>query len=332
MSGWVLGADGSHWSGNILFKKMYQAGAKYYIGKASDSYRGSGKMFEDTKFDEHMSQAFAENELLLGCFHWLQPDTDPYLAAEFYLERYYRYPFHFPPILDFEEQYAYQKLISKEPKIYEPTGLESHYCWCAEVWLDKVEKVTGRLPIVYTAKWFTDHFKEKHLGFLRRYPLWVAHYPNVMFSWTRPRLPYPWDNWVFWQFSADGNGRGAEFGATAKSMDLNYFQGNYAELMSLLDEETIEPEDRMYVIEMLGNMSIRQGAGTQYNIVGYALKGEVHHSAEEQNGWYRIDKGWISGMTNWTRITTVAGEPEPVPVPLTVEERLERLEKEVFGG
>ena len=49
MNGWTLGCDASHWAGEIDFAKMYQAGATYYIGKASDSFRGGSALFEDSR-------------------------------------------------------------------------------------------------------------------------------------------------------------------------------------------------------------------------------------------------------------------------------------------
>lgn len=326
MNGWVLGADGSHWSGNIDFEKMFSAGSYFYISKASDSYRGGSGFFEDRRFKDYFDKAFSLGQLLLGCFHWLQPDIDPVKAADFYLRRYKQYNFHFQPILDFEETFAYRD------KYGNPTGLESHYCYCAEVWLDRVKAHTGRKPIVYTAKWFTDNFKNRHLGFLKEYPLWVAHYPTWMTPITRPRMPYPWDNWVMWQFSADGNERGEEFGVQADDVDLNYFQGSYEQLLAFLDADNPTPippqppENVMYVIEMLGNLTIRTGPSTNNPPTGeYAVTGETHHSKEEKNGWYNIGKGWISGTTKWTRITKIEDQS------LTLEERVERLEKEVFG-
>lgn len=336
MNGWVLGCDGSHWSGAINFQTMYNAGAKFYYGKVCDSFRGGG-MFEDIKFKEHFDQAFSLGQLLLGGFHWLQPDQDPKEAADFYLERYFRYSFHFPAILDFEETYAYQKKVSDDPPVYVPTHLESHFCYCAQVWLDRVVAHTGRKPLIYSAKWFTDHFGNHLLGFLNDYPLIVAHYPTWMTPLTRPRMPYPWRNWMMWQWSADNNKRGPEFGAQAKSMDLNYFQGDYESLLSWLDTEQptpiepLPPEGVMYVIEMLGNLSVRTGPGLGYAKTGaYAIKGETHHATEEVNGWYHIKDGWISGITQWTRITEVEGEPdEPDPLPPDTEARLDALEKRV---
>jgi GH25 family lysozyme M1 (1,4-beta-N-acetylmuramidase) len=68
------------------------------------------------------------------------------------------------------------------------------------------------------------------------------------------------------------------------------------------------------------------------NIVGLLNEGDVVNVYEiADNGWYRIgDKRWISGNPDYTeRIEEEQPEPEPE---LTIEQRVERLEKAVFGG
>jgi GH25 family lysozyme M1 (1,4-beta-N-acetylmuramidase) len=64
--------------------------------------------------------------------------------------------------------------------------------------------------------------------------LWIARYTSKGKPWGNilpwpdsPRIkPRDYDDWDFWQWSADGNGRGAEFGASSRSIDLNYFNGD----------------------------------------------------------------------------------------------------------
>ena len=328
---WTLGTDLSHWAGDVDFGKMYDAGARWTVIKASDANRDTGWQWEDVRFDRNARQIFERGQLLAGCYHWLQASLDPKVAADFYLERYRRFDFHFPPVLDFEEKSVFGK------------GLANHYAWCAEVWLDYVHKQTGRLPIVYTANWFTNQFDQSKLGWMRKYPLWVASYPWIWTPSSRPVMPGKiWDDWTFWQYSADNNGRGREFGVTASSIDLNWFKGTYTELLSWLQtEETPEPPtppkggDTMYVIEMLGNLRLRQTPnGAVFAPEQYALLGEVHHSQEEQGGWYKITRngitGWISGNTQWTRITEVEADPvDPDPEPLTLEERVAQNEIDI---
>ena len=231
MNGWTLGVDTSHWTGTINFATMYNAGARWWITKATDAYRTTGQQFEDSRFDEYVLAA-SKTPLLKGCYHWLQASVDPIVAADFYLERYNRYAFDFPPVLDFEETSV------------RTTGKFSDYAWRAQMWCKRVEEVTGRKPIIYTAKWYTSYFTEKMIGWMRDYPLWVADY-----SWwannvtkTPYYMPAVWDEWTMWQYSADGNSRGDEFGTQSKSVDLNYYQGSYAELLTFLGMSETPPE------------------------------------------------------------------------------------------
>ena len=224
MNNWTIGTDCSHWSGDINFSTMYDAGAKFFITKATDAYSVTGKQFEDSRFQEYCEDVFALGKLLTGCYHWLQASVDPTIAADFYLERYQRFDFDFPPILDFEE-------VSVRN-----TGLFSDYAWRAQTWCKRVEEVTGRKPIIYTAKWYTYYFTEKQIGWMGDYPLWVADYTWWANNVTKAPYYMPpfWDDWTMWQYSADGNSRGEEFGVQAASIDLNYYQGDYAQLLDWL--------------------------------------------------------------------------------------------------
>lgn len=230
MNNWVLGTDTSHWSGAIDFAKMYAAGARFWITKATDANRTTGYQFEDSQFDTYCRDAIRNGKLLMGCYHWLQASVDPKIAADFYLERYQRFKFDFPPILDFEE-----------PSVRN-TGRFSDYAWRAQVWCQRVEEVTGRKPMIYTAKWYTSYFSPSHISWMSAYPLWVADY-----SWWAQNVtkaPYympspPWSDWKIWQYTDKGSG--SDFGAQAKGMDLNWFQGDYSELLAWLQVDQ-EPE------------------------------------------------------------------------------------------
>jgi lysozyme len=238
MDNWVLGTDTSHWSGKVDFAKMYSAGAKFWITKATDANRSTGFQFEDSRFDGFMKDAIAQGKLLIGCYHWLQYSVDPTVAADFYLERYQRYEMDFPPIIDFEE-----------PSVRD-TGRFSDYAWRAQVWCQHVEDVTGRKPIIYTAKWFTNYFTDKMIGWMGDYPLWVADYTWWANNVTKNPyyMPAPWSDWTMWQYSADGNGRGAEFGLQAGNVDLNWYQGSYADLMAWLQVEA-QPDEPLTLEE-----------------------------------------------------------------------------------
>ena len=70
------------------------------------------------------------------------------------------------------------------------------------------------------------------------YPLWIAHYTSA----DQPIVPKPWEDWLFWQYSAKGNG--PKYGAESKSIDLNWFNGDLADLFALAGQGEIDPPDQ----------------------------------------------------------------------------------------
>lgn len=276
----TIGVDTSHWSGVINFVTMYNAGAKFWITKASDAFFGTGQLFQDSMFDTYMRDS-EDIGLLRGCYHWLQPSVDPTVAAKFYLERYYKYDLDFPPILDFEE-----------PKVTN----YGDFAWRAEVWLRYVYEQTKKKPIVYTAKWYTDRFAQKYISWMNVYPLWVADYTWWSNNVThKPIMPYPWTEHTIWQWGTPA--RGNEFGVQAKEIDMNYFNGSYDDLLSFLNAEKPEPPVQSYLFDGVveaNALSIRTGPSTDYPVSGYLKKGDVVHVKEVdgQNVWVEHDSGW----------------------------------------
>lgn len=81
----------------------------------------------------------------------------------------------------------------------------------------------GALPIIYTGPNYILTYLSK-ITEMSRYPLWIANYAtDKRWPLAAPRVPLPWfplDFWA-WQFSADGNGQGAYYGAQSNAIDLN---------------------------------------------------------------------------------------------------------------
>ena len=77
----------------------------------------------------------------------------------------------------------------------------------------KPEAVVG----IYTrAEYFNSRAPANHA--FRNLPLWIAHYKT-----DKPALPKGWDTWLFWQYSAEGDG--VAHGVGSKEIDMNYFNG-----------------------------------------------------------------------------------------------------------
>lgn len=128
-----------------------------------------------------------------------------------------------PPWLDTESD---PELLSKQ-QMQERIGK----------FLDEFKRLSGLECGIYTrANWWDAQVATPpgntdipHIQGDGMRPLWVAHYNT---SVTKPDIPFDWEKrygpggWTFWQWSADGNGRGAEFGMQSRSVDLNRYNGS----------------------------------------------------------------------------------------------------------
>lgn len=202
----ILGCDTSHWSGEIDFAIMAARGIRFDIAKMTDFRKLSSIGFVDSNWDKTYLGC-RDNDILTGGYHWLQPGADPTVQARFYLDQYFKTPTDFPPVLDFEDA---------------SFTSASDYAWRAQKWLQVVENETGRVPIVYTGKWFMAKFPKDKVSFLVKYPLWIAQYTVLQLP---PSVPYPWDKWSIWQYSATGDG--LYYGTSSKAIDLNYCDADY---------------------------------------------------------------------------------------------------------
>jgi GH25 family lysozyme M1 (1,4-beta-N-acetylmuramidase) len=86
-------------------------------------------------------------------------------------------------------------------------------------WLETVEELTGRTPIIYCSPSFWEYYLANSTGFTH-YPLWIAHY-----GVTKPRVPGGWSTWTFWQKTSSGRVDGI-----SGNVDINVFNGSTAEL------------------------------------------------------------------------------------------------------
>lgn len=111
--------------------------------------------------------------------------------------------------------------------------------------LADIEDLDGRVPSVYTrGSWWNVNVNPSNL--FEKYPLWVARYANVDHPWNdAPNLkPHSFSDWVLWQWSADGNWQGSNYGVGSASVDLNKGKGaTLAEVIAKLQGEPLPPPD-----------------------------------------------------------------------------------------
>lgn len=120
-------------------------------------------------------------------------------------------PMDLPPVIDFENA-----------KGQSPAQLKS---WLHQ-YLDAVQSLTGKTPIIYTYQNFWRNQMANTTDFAN-YPLWIADYNGG----TAPGpLPGGWKNWTFWQYTDSAHLPGVQ-----GNVDLNKYNtalGSFADYIS----------------------------------------------------------------------------------------------------
>lgn len=139
------------------------------------------------------------------------PDSPPFLG-------FYHYANASQNIVDDEVENFVKKI---SPHIgncfaaldFEGTSLNLKYPdeWALD-WCEKVERLTGMLPLLYVSASWAHKFPET----LKKYPLWVAHY-YVQKPFSKHYNIEP----LIWQF-------------TPKPFDVDIFYGNKADMVNLI--------------------------------------------------------------------------------------------------
>ena len=173
------GPDLSAWqhpSGSpIDWKAVKGAGHDFALVKATE-----GTDYVNPHFHEDTTAMRAAG-VLRGAYHFPRFDQAPEPQALHYVQETFRENVFgsLPPILDVERS----------------NGQAPHVIidWMHR-WLNLVQVLTGRQPIIYAAPGFWRYEVADTREF-NQYPLWVADWNQG----PHPDLPGGWTNWVFWQ-------------------------------------------------------------------------------------------------------------------------------------
>ena len=201
----VPGIDVSHWDGTIDWGQVADGGQTFVFMKATE---GTG--FTDPEFAANWQGAKAAG-VARGAYHFFHSNVDPIQQADYFLSVAGNdFSHDLPPMLDLEVT------DNSTNAVVASTAL---------AWLQHVQEVTGRAPVVYTSARFMNSIGNPS-GF-EAYPLFVANWQV-----TCPNVPTPWTGWVFWQ-STDSETVSGISGASA--VDGDSFNGDLAGLIALTD-------------------------------------------------------------------------------------------------
>lgn len=151
-----------------------------------------------------ITQAAAQG-LKVGSYHYARPGADARQQARHYAKVIFHTPNHsLPPVLDLEvaEGKTPQELVN----------------WTRD-FVQELEKQTGRVPMIYTYRYFWIEQMANTTEF-SQYPLWLAAYQAQV-----PGTVGGWDQIDFWQRSSSGRINGI-----VGDVDMNLFNGDDGEL------------------------------------------------------------------------------------------------------
>jgi GH25 family lysozyme M1 (1,4-beta-N-acetylmuramidase) len=160
-----------------------------------------------------------------------------------------------------------------------------------KTFMERVQtQVNGKMVIYTGPGWWNANVQRN--TWAAKYHLWVAHWTSA----DQPILPKDWTSALFWQWSANGNNKGREYGSIDGDydMDLDRYMGDaasWAELIGSTPEEPpVEPPQTKYKVS-ISDLSIRTGPFTSYAAIARREAGDVVE-AEDYNLWIKDEKGW----------------------------------------
>lgn len=225
----LLGVDVSKWQILMDWQKCHDAGAKFAFIRAGSINNSTGECYTDYQFERNTE--IAPDFMPVGFYWYFRPNHDPIKQANYFCDLIRDKKRKLKPVLDWEFNGGLSPAQNTNR---------------AAMFVLRVNELLETLPLLYSrAYWLNDFTIPDEL--MKLLELWIARYTTKGKPWGNI-LPWPdspkvkprdYSEWKFWQFSADGNGRGDEFGGQSASMDLNYFNGDQAAFDKYIGIETV---------------------------------------------------------------------------------------------
>lgn len=289
------GIDVSHWQGGINWTSVRNAGKRFAFARVSD---GTGTI--DSRFAANWPAMKAAG-VVRGAYQFFRPTQSASAQANLFLQRIGTLDnADLPPVIDVEVTDG----ASGEAIVQ---GVKT--------WVDIVRAATGRIPIVYTGRFFWNALPNPaRVGPVY---LWIAHW-NV----SSPTIPAMWNEWKFWQHTDQGSVAGI-----SGNVDLNWFNGDFAALQSF----ALAANKRRAVCDFNGDgktdpslfnintgfWKVRNIYDFQYgNAVDIPLPGDYNGDGRTDVCIWRLENGHYSWYIRGDANPPIPyGDPGDVPVP-----------------
>ncbi len=224
----LSGIDVSHHQGDISWQLLDLTDVNFCFIKATDGVPTDTDTGVDPKFSTNWSGTKSAG-LIRGAYHFFRP-ARPVAGqvANFTAQVGTLDLKDLPPALDLE-------IPQDDPTAW--TGVTpSQAVSLALDWLNRVQILLGRKPIVYMDLNFFSQVLGGSAAGLQSYALWIARYTNA----SDPGAPSDWNAWTFWQYSETGTHIGI---GSPGNLDLNWFNGSEDDLKSFIASSIVLGND-----------------------------------------------------------------------------------------
>jgi len=199
----VLGMDVSHWQGNIDWQKAYAAGARAMYAKAGGCLHGN---YFDGTAQQNLDGAQAAGFRFRGLYWFFDCDYSPDEQADYFIGLLKAHRnWNLLPCVDTEDQTT-------------ATQSQARY---------RIDRFCSLVERAFYLEWMRDYTRASwwdpvigRVDWAAKRVDWLADYRGN----SDPALPYGVTDWNVYQFSADHNGRGREFGCESADVDLDWFK------------------------------------------------------------------------------------------------------------
>ena len=284
----LLGIDIHRWNGLMNHQVAKDAGAHFCLIRSGGTDY-AGRHFVDNQFKRNAE--LAPEVMPVGYWYVFRPNFDPRKQAAHFINQ----------IRDLRQDIPAQ--FDNELR-----GDVSPNTFAANLLLAYGEldaAFPSRRHINYTRAGFFNRYVARRPEWKQQTDLWVARYTLRPQPWGNPGdssyvYPLDYDDWTFWQWSADHNGRGQEFGAPPPpaadhDMDLDYFNGDLAAFEKYFK---INQDKIPKIVEVVNakNTTLRtepKGANEAAIPIGTRLGVRGRKIESDGSTWYDVGGYWV---------------------------------------
>jgi lysozyme len=226
----VEGADVSTWQALIDWIKL-SSKVDFAFIRAGSINNETGNCYVDYQFVRNAQ--LAPPLLPVGFYWYFRPNHDPVRQAEYFADLIRTVEWKLPPVADveFSNQMA-QSIVADR----------------VHTFVARLSQLLDVKPIIYTRGAFWN-IAVGNPTWASSFDCWIARYrsndldtPDLTGPWADGRFkPRSWDTWRFWQWQADGNNKGEEYGVQSDDIDLNVFNGTMDEFNRYLGIDVPPP-------------------------------------------------------------------------------------------